>query len=34
MLTNKLPEEVDTLLAKGQIPIIDLAHCGEYEGDE
>lgn len=30
MLTNKLPEEVDTLLAKGQIPIIDLAHCGEY----
>lgn len=30
MLTNKLPEEVDTLLSKGQIPIIDLAHCGEY----
>lgn len=30
MLTNKLPEEVDTLLSKGQIPIIDLAHCGKY----
>lgn len=29
MLTNKLPEEVDTLLAKGQIPIIDLAHSGK-----
>ncbi|XP_031618575.1 1-aminocyclopropane-1-carboxylate oxidase-like [Contarinia nasturtii] len=31
MLTNKLPEEVDTLLSKGQIPIIDLAHCGTEE---
>lgn len=30
MLTNKLSEDkVDTLLAKGQIPIIDLAHCGK-----
>lgn len=30
MLTNKLHEEVDTLLAKGQIPIIDLAHSGKF----
>jgi hypothetical protein len=30
MLKNKAPEEkVDTLLAKSEIPIIDLAHCGE-----
>jgi len=26
-----MPEEVDTLLSKGQIPIIDLAHCGTEE---
>lgn len=31
MLTNKMPEEkIDTLLSKGQIPIIDLAHCGKF----
>jgi len=31
MLTNKPEEKVDTLLSKGQIPIIDLAHCGTDE---
>jgi isopenicillin N synthase-like dioxygenase len=32
MLTNKMPEDkIDTLLSKGQIPIIDLAHCGTDE---
>jgi len=30
-LTNKPEEKVDTLLSKGQIPIIDLAHCGTHE---
>lgn len=26
-----MPEEkIDTLLSKGQIPIIDLAHCGKW----
>lgn len=33
MLKNKvLPEDkVDTLLAKGLIPIIDLGHAGKFE---
>lgn len=31
MINTKAQEEkIDTLLSKAQVPILDLAHCGEY----